>query len=216
MMANSTGRMGSIPLWVMAVTAVIAVAQYVQSVQQSKTTASIAFITIHNNERFYDARQEFLNAQKELLKSIEDPKFANIPIEQRRDIVRDWVIAKEISNNPSSSQESIADKQDNLGLALIQLYDSVAKCMEESICRADIADHHFRGFAQLILDSYKTKLPQWDKQFHGIGVDTERLAKGEITDKNFAQVMCSMVGLDSICSRGELSPSRSWCLRRAG
>jgi Tfp pilus assembly protein PilE len=198
-MADTVQRVGSVPLWVMAITAVIAVAQYVQSVQQSKTTASIAFISIHNNERFYDARQEFLNAQKELLKSIEDPKFANIPIEQRRDIVRDWVIAKEISNNPAKSEESITDKQDNLGLALIQLYDSVAKCMDESICRADIADHHFRGFAQLILNSYKGKLPQWEKQFQGIGHDTERLAKGEISDKNFAQGMCAMVGLDKYC-----------------
>ncbi|MGF1619468.1 MAG: hypothetical protein ACFCUR_02500 [Rhodomicrobiaceae bacterium] len=198
-MADRIQRMGSVPLWVMAVTAVIAVAQYVQSVQQSKTTASIAFITIHNNERFYDARQEFLNAQAELLKNIEDPRFVNIPVEQRRDIVRDWVIAKEISNNPAASEDAIKDKQDNLGLALIQLYDSVAKCMEESICRADIADHHFRGFAQLILDSYKAKIPEWNKQFQGIGGDTERLAKGEITDKNFAQGMCAMVGLEQYC-----------------
>jgi hypothetical protein len=200
MMADTIQRVGSVPLWVMAVTAVIAVAQYVQSVQQSKTTASIAFISIHNNERFYDARQEFLNAQAELLKSIEDPRFVNIPVEQRRDIVRDWVIAKEISSNPALSEEAIKDKQDNLGLALIQLYDSVAKCMEESICRADIADHHFRGFAQLILNSYKTKIPEWEKQFQGIGGDTERLAKGEITDKNFAQGMCAMVGLEEYCS----------------
>ena len=198
-MLEKTSRLQQAPLWIMAVTAIIAVAQYVQSVQQSKTTASIAFISIHNNERFYDARQEFLNAQKELLKSIEDPKFANIPMDQRRQIVRDWVIAKEISNNPGTSQTEITDKQDNLGLALIQLYDAVAKCMEESICRADIADHHFRGFAQLILDSYKTKLPEWEKQFRGIGDDTERLAKGEIAEKNFAQTMCTMVGLGNIC-----------------
>lgn len=190
---------GSAALWVMAITAIIAVAQYVQSVQQSKTNASIAFISIHNNERFYDARQEFLRARGELLDQINDPRFRDIPIEQRREIVRDWVIAKQISDKPGESESDIQERQDNLGLALIQLYDSVAKCIEESICRQDIADHHFRGFAELILLAYRGQIPDWDQQFNGIGDDAERLAKGEIQAKSLPQLVCTWAGV-GFCS----------------
>ncbi len=190
-MTNSLERAGStLAQMVLAVSAVIALLQYIQSVEQNKTEAALSLIAIHNNERFYDARQGFLQAYFSLF---QDESLKSLPPDQLAAVLPDYVIAQ--SRSEGGSKELTREQLDLVSLALIHLYDTAAACIKDGVCRQDITDEHFRNFIRLLLLAYHNKLPEWRKTFAGLGVDSQALLDHKIHPQNLIQTACAEVGL---------------------
>jgi hypothetical protein len=190
-MKGSFERFGStLAQMILAVSAVVALAQYIQSVEQNKTTAALSFIAIHNNERFYDARQGFLQAYFSLF---QDQTLNGLPPDQRAALLADYVVAQ--SRQPGA-RELTRGQLDLLALSLIHLYDSAAKCVKEGVCRQDITDYHFRNFIQLLLLAYDKRIPEWQQTFTGLSDDSRALLDRKIQTRSLLQGACMSVGLD--------------------
>jgi hypothetical protein len=191
---NMLDRAGStLAQVVIAVSAVIALLQYMQSVEQNKTEAALSLISIHNNERFYDARQGFLQAYFSLF---QDENLKGLPADQLAAALPDYVIAQ---TRDTTGKELTREQLDLISLALIHLYDTAARCVGDGVCRKDITDYHFRSFMRLLLLAYQNKLPEWQRTFGGLGQDSQALIDNKIRPMNLFQSACSEMGL-SFCS----------------
>ncbi|NJM34166.1 MAG: hypothetical protein HC850_04980 [Rhodomicrobium sp.] len=189
-MMNMLDRTGStLAQLVIAVSAVVALLQYMQSVEQNKTEAALSLIAIHNNERFYDARQGFLQAYFSLF---QDETLRALPEDQRAAVLPDYVIA---NTRDTTGRELTREELDLISLALIHLYDTAARCIRDGVCRQDITDYHFRSFMRLLLLAYQNKLPEWQQTFAGLGNDSRALLDNRIRPTNLLQSACAEIGL---------------------
>jgi hypothetical protein len=162
----------------------VAVAQYWQSEKQSMSNAAITFIQIHNNDDFYDARRDILDSVREV--NFDQNASKGLTDDQQvylDNLGKDFLIAKQRAGRPIDPIDDLTRKYDAIGLSLVQLYDAVAKCMNDDICLYDTSEHHFRGMSRLILLSFKSSFPQWREKFENLGDYACALAEQRIVDR---------------------------------
>ncbi len=156
-------------------------AQLWESNRQSRTDAAIAFISLHNNERLYDARKQLFDLEAEIVTRLRNDQInvESFPQQTIERLLRDYRIAK-VQHD---------DLLDFSGMSLVQLYDATARCMDRGLCKFDITDHHFKDMARKVLVSYRAVIPTWRVVYdiHDLGVDACRLAEGEIKDTNLLE-----------------------------
>jgi len=156
-------------------------AQLWESNRQSRTQAAIAFISLHNNERLYDARKQLFDLEAEIVTRLRNDKInvENFPQQTIERLLRDYRIA----------QVKTDDLFDFRGMSLVQLYDATARCMERGLCRYDITNYHFRDMARKVLASYRAVIPTWRVVYDikDLGVDACHLAEGEIENTNLIE-----------------------------
>ncbi|MBX2805268.1 MAG: hypothetical protein KTR19_04780 [Hyphomicrobiales bacterium] len=164
-------------------------AQLWESNRQSRTQAAIAFITLHNNERLYDARKQLFDLEAEIVSRLRNDRIdvQGLPQQTIERVLRDYRLAQLHSNAVSGTDND--DLFDFRGMSLVQLYDATARCMERGLCKYDITDHHFRDMARKVLASYRAVIPTWRVIYdiNDLGVDACRLAEGEIEDTNLIE-----------------------------
>ncbi len=186
---------------IIAISAVIALLQYIESVNQSKTNAALSFIAIHNNERFYDARKALLEAElavetqaktrhKEIGFDLKDLEGSLL-----KEIKRDIALSTATKDNEKIQEKTL--ELDISALSLIYLYDSAAECVQAGACRYDITDQHFLTFMKLILESYKSKIEEWKKELNdgNLSNKSKMFRDREIKERNFIQQALSVIGL---------------------
>ena len=141
----------------------------------------IAFISLHNNERLYDARKQLFDQEAEIVTRLRNDQInvESFPQQTIERLLRDYRIAQ-VKND---------DLFDFRGMSLVQLYDATARCMERGLCKYDITNHHFRDMARKVLLSYRAVIPTWRVVYDisDLGVDACRLAEGEIQDSNLIE-----------------------------
>lgn len=164
-------------------------AQLWESNRQSRTQAAIAFISLHNNERLYDARKQLFDLEAEIVNRLRNDHInvESLPQQTIERVLRDYRLAQVNSNN--LGQPNYDDLFDFRGMSLVQLYDATARCMERGLCKYDITNHHFRDMARKVLASYRAVIPTWRVVYDigDLGVDACRLAEGEIEDTNLIE-----------------------------
>lgn len=163
----------------------VAVAQYWQSEKQNMSNAAITFIQIHNNDDFYDARRDILNA----IRTVNSNFQATQSLTQEEQVYldnlgKDFLIAQQRAGKSYDPIEELNKKYDAIGLALIQLYDAVGKCVNDNICLYDTSVQHFQGMARMILLSFESNFSEWGNDFNNLGKYACALAEGRIKDQN--------------------------------
>jgi hypothetical protein len=170
-------------------------AQLWESNRQSRTQAAIAFISLHNNERLYDARKQLFDLEAEIVARLRNDQInvESLPQQTIERVLRDYRIAQ--LNTSNLGQSNNDDLFDFRGMSLVQLYDATARCMDRGLCKYDITDHHFRDMARKVLASYRSVIPTWRAVYDigELGVDACRLAEGEIKDSNLIESSIELV-----------------------
>lgn len=179
--AFQTSRFTKGTIVIAVVGLIFTAAQLWESNRQSRTQAAIAFISLHNNERLYDARKQLFDLEAEIVARLRNDQInvESFPQQTIERLLRDYRIAQ-VKND---------DLFDFRGMSLVQLYDATARCMERGLCKYDITDHHFRDMARKVLLSYRAVIPTWRVVYDigDLGVDACRLAEGEIKDSNLLE-----------------------------
>lgn len=164
-------------------------AQLWESNRQSRTAAAISFISLHNNERLYDARQQLFDLEADILARLSPDEITNLPPRAVERLLRDW----RLSLNVSATEKQ---KLDFRGMSLVQLYDATSKCMQRGVCKFDITDHHFADMARKVVTSYQKQIPIWRQvyQLQDLGQDACMLAEGKVYEENLLQASLSLFG----------------------
>ncbi len=174
-------------------------AQLWESNRQSRTQAAIAFISLHNNERLYDARKQLFDLEAEIVNRLRTDQIdvSAFPQQTIERLLRDYRFAQ-VNND---------ELFDFRGMSLVQLYDATARCMDRGLCKYDITDHHFRDMARKVLVSYRSVIPTWRVVYdiRDLGEDACRLAEGEIPQNSLIESSIELIGASN--SQAQADPA---------